>query len=140
MPISCATWKRRWIVAESALAALSVRQRAHLRALGLEPLSLRPSPIAAAIERGSNAPRSATPRLHLSRRDGGVVSRSDARVVAVLRALGATPDDVVDTACTGIPSLSLPTPSELGSAQAKRALWPDLRRLRRLLISPDADR
>jgi hypothetical protein len=66
------------------------------------------------------------------------VSRSDARVLAILRALGATPDDVVDIARPGMPSLSLPSPAELASAQAKRALWPELRRLRRLLQTSDA--
>lgn len=127
-------------MAESALAALSARQRTHLRALGLEPLRLRANPHDEVLETALPEPRATAARLHLSRRDGGAVSRSDPRVAAVLRALGAAPGDLVDTAGVGIPSLTLPPPAELGSAQAKRALWPELRRLRRLLQRADAGR
>ena len=114
-------------MAECVLGGLSPQQRRHLRELGLEPLRLRSTATAPTQGIATSA------RLHVLLHGGGVVSRDDASIRAILRALGLNPEDVTDVATPGTPSLSLPTPAELRRGAIKRELWPTLRRLRRVL-------
>lgn len=105
------------------------------RALGLKPLRLRERPLPAAPA-----------RLRIAANETLESLKRDTLLLAVLRAIGVGADELGAAAVGQGPLLALggdaptadavapPLDALRGNAEAKRALWPALRRLRRKLL------
>jgi hypothetical protein len=132
-------------VAESTLSRLDPLQRERLGALGIDLLALRPGVGTASRPAEAFATNTGILRLRVLGADQAFANSPDAKLLqALVAALGLRPDEVSSAPGAGVPVLAfaldvdgdaiqLPALDRLRNADAKRAAWPALRRLRRAL-------